>query len=322
MELNEPPLEPDLPIIDAHHHLWINAPVPQYGPYTIETLAAERAASGHNIRSTVFVDCHRSYLEEGPIEFRSVGETRTIDAEASAAEAAGGTMHGLAAAIVSHADMCLGAKVEPVLRAHMAASPLRFRGIRHMAPWHPGVTMFGIEGTAQLLRTPEFCEGVKCLGRLGLTFDAWLLFPQLADVAYLAHVAPGTTIVLDHVGAPLALPDFSPEQADEVWHKGMTEVAACPNVVLKLGGLLMHQHAADLRTSESAAAAMRHHVLTAIDMFTPERCMFESNFPVDRAAISYGNLWNAFKRLTADFTHEQRETLFWGTAARVYRVAI
>jgi L-fuconolactonase len=320
MHPTEPALEPDLPIIDPHHHLWLVPPVPQYRAYPIETLADERASSGHDIRSTVFVDCYRSYLEDGPSEFYPIGETRTIDAEASAAEAAGGKMKGLAAGIVSHADMGLGAQVEPVLRAHIAASPKRFRGIRHITPYHPGFTIFGMEGTPQLLRTEAFCEGAKCLGRLGLSFDSWVLFPQLADVAYLANAAPETTIILDHVGAPMALPGFSEEAADAVWRKGMAEVAACPNVVVKLGGLLMHQHGADVSGSEAAAAAMRHHILTAIDLFTPERCMFESNFPVDAVVISYGNMWNAFKRITADFTRAEREVMFAGTAARVYRL--
>jgi L-fuconolactonase len=322
VKTTESALDPDLPIIDAHHHLWVQPPLAQMPPYPIEAFAADRAKSGHDVRASVFADCYRSYLEDGPAEFRPIGETRTIEAEANAAEAAGGEMRGLAAAIVSHADMSLGARVEPVLQAHIEASPSRFRGIRHITPWHPGVAMFGSEGTKELLRTPEFCAGVACLARLGLSFDAWLLFPQLGDVAYLARTVPDATIVLDHVGTPLTLPGFSPEEADALWLKGMTEVAACPNVVVKLGGLLMHRHPPGKIGSQEAAAAMRHHILTAIDLFTPQRCMFESNFPVDSVVISYGDLWNAFKLLTADFTRDERETMFWRTAARIYRVRL
>jgi predicted TIM-barrel fold metal-dependent hydrolase len=316
----EPALEPDLPIIDPHHHLW-EGPVGDYPAFPIETLAAERRACGHDIRGTVFVDCRQGYLADGPEELRPVGETRKVEALANAAEAAG--EHGLAAGIVSHADMTLGERVESVLRAHMAESPARFRGVRHMAAWHEGRMLFGAEGRKELMRLPEFRDAVACLGKLGLTFDAFVLFPQLSDVAYLARGVPETTIVLNHVGAPAPLAGIPEKEGHELWRKGMAEVAHCPNVVLKLGGLLMGDLGGrDLSASEAAAAAMRDHLLASIDLFGPSRCMFESNFPVDSLAISYGNLWNAFKRATADFSRKEREAMFADVARRVYRLAI
>jgi predicted TIM-barrel fold metal-dependent hydrolase len=321
MKTTEAPLEPELPIIDAHHHLWDSAPPgAPFPPFPIETLIAERKAAAHNIRASVFVDCRWSYLTTGPPEYRPIGETRAVEAAAASAEAAG--EHGLAAGIVSHVDMTLGDGVEPVLQAHLAESPSRFRGVRQVTPWHQGVKFFGSEGQKETLRSPQFLASVAKLGALGLTFDAYVLFPQLSDVAYLAQRSPGTTIILNHVGAPRSIPGIPDAEADEIWRRGLAEVAACPNVVVKLGGLLMHHHGSDASGSEAAAAAMRHHLLTAIDLFSPERCLFESNFPVDGVAIPYGHLWNAFKRVTADFTSAEREALFWRTAARVYRIEI
>ena len=313
----EPALDPDLPIVDPHHHLWDNAPGGAFRPYPIEVFAAERSASGHNIQASVFVDCAYGYLADGPPELRPIGETRTVEAKARQAEARG--ERGLAAGIVSSANMLLGAEIEPVLQAHLSESPDRFRGIRQITPWHPGTTFFGSEGVKELLRTDAFAEALKVLARLGLTFDAYVYFTQLSDVAYLARRVPEATIVLDHTGAPGSAP-LPADQAENLWRSGLAEVARCPNVTLKVGGLLMHHQGGDVSGSEAAAKAMRDHVLTAIDLFGPQRCMFESNFPVDGTMISYGNLWNAFKRIVADFGSDERQALFAGVAARTYRL--
>lgn len=316
----EAPLEPYLRIIDAHHHLWKRSPAPQYRSFPVETLAAEREQSGHNIVASVFVDCQYAYLDDGPAEFRPVGETRAVERDANAAEAAG--IHGLAAAIVGHVDMTLGAHVEPILLAHINESPSRFRGVRQVTPWHPGLKVFGLDGTPELLRSPRFLESLGCLARLGLTFDAYVLFPQLWDVAYLARSVPEATIVLDHVAAPRSIPGLAAAEASELWHKGLVEVASCPNVVVKLGGLFMHHEGPKFADSVEAASSIREHILPCIDLFSPSRCMFESNFPVDEVGISYGMLWNAFKRITAGFGNEEREALFFGTAAKTYKVKL
>jgi L-fuconolactonase len=318
--LVEAAIEPDLPIIDAHHHLWIDPPQGQYAAYPIEQLADERAQSGHAIAATVFVDCHRSYLTTGPEELRPIGETQTIAAEADIADAAGGIMSGIARAIVSHADMTLGAGIERVLDAHIAASPERFRGIRHITPWDPKFTLFGPYFTPKMLCAPEFAAGLAVLARLDLSFDCWLLYPQLGDVAELARKVPEARIVLDHIGAPSSLAGVPAQEADDLWRAKLAEVAACPNVMVKLGGLMMHRHDPAPLGSVEAAEIMRDHVLTAIDLFTPDRCMFESNFPVDAGEISYGNLWNAFKRLAGDFSRTEREAMFSGNAIRTYRM--
>jgi predicted TIM-barrel fold metal-dependent hydrolase len=327
-ETRERPIEPDLPIIDTHHHLWIVPPFGGMEPFPIEQLAAERAASGHDVFATVFVDCQRTYLENASEAMRVIGETRTVDAEAAAAERAGGTMRGLAAAIVSRADMRLAARVEDVLVAHLAESPTRFRGIRHMAPWHLGMDFFGLDTSEHMMRSSAFCAGVACLARLNLSFDAWVMFTQLDDVAYLARAVPQATIILDHAGTPLGVGPYA-DKADDVfnaWKRGMMDLAQCPNVVVKIGGLLIHNtglaphQPAPPMTSKQVATALRRYVLTTIDIFSPDRCMFESNFPVDRYSVSYGNLWNGFKRLASDFARNEREALFAGTARRAYRL--
>ncbi|HEY1968810.1 MAG TPA: amidohydrolase family protein, partial [Pseudonocardia sp.] len=228
----------DVPIIDAHHHLWIEPPFPQFAPFPIEQLADLRAASGHDVRATVFVDCQRTYLTDGPEELRVIGETRTVDAEAEAARQAGGAMSGLAAVIVGRADMRLGARVEDVLLAHLRESPERFRGIRHMTPWHPGMSFFGLDIDEHMLCSTSFRDGLAALAKLDLSFDAWVLFTQLNDVVALARAVPEGTIVLNHAGTPLGVGPWQgkADEVFEIWRDGMTAAAACPNVVVKLGG--------------------------------------------------------------------------------------
>lgn len=323
----EPALDPDLPIIDAHHHLWIEPPFPEMAPYPIEQFAAEIGASGHNVRQTVFVDCQRGYLTDGPEHLRVIGETRTMEAEASRAEAAGGDLAGLAAAIVGRADMRMGDAVEEVLLAHRAESPGRFKGIRHMAPWHEGMDFFNLPITEHMMCEEDFRQGVACLTRLGLVFDAWVIFTQLDDVVDLARAVPEASIVLNHIGTPVGVGPYAGKQRGEVfdtWRAGMARIAEMPNVTVKIGGMLMTLQGLipdDVdgpMTSEQAERALRDHVLTTIELFGPDRCMFESNFPPDRSHISYGNLWNGFKRITAGFSADERVAMFHDTAKRVY----
>ena len=324
---HEEPLEPDLPIIDTHTHLSKESAHPETWPaYPDSALAADRAASGQNVVASIHVDAAGTgYLTEGPEEMRVIGETRTVESWARAA-AGDETLRGISAAIVGHADMRLGARAEDVLRAHMAESP-RFRGIRQVAHWQAGKPAYeGMDVQEAMLRQPAFAEGVACLGRLGLTFDARVDFAQLPDVAYLARAVPGTSMVLNHTGVPFGLGRKAAAEHFDTWRAGMAEVAACPNVAVKIGALFMVWHKDDrldyMPGSAEAAEGVRDHVLTTIDLFSPGRCMFEGNFPVDRQGISYGNLGTAFKRLTAGFTRQEREAMFAGTAARVYRIGL
>jgi predicted TIM-barrel fold metal-dependent hydrolase len=322
----------DVPIIDPHHHLWTDPPFPQFPVYPVDALARDRVqarAAGHDIRATVFVDCMRDYLVDGPAELRVLGETRATEAEARESEEIGGDRAGICAGIVGRADLRTGARVEEVLQAHLAESPTRFRGIRHMAPWLGDVNFFDLPITEHMMCTPEFAEGFATLAKLDLTFDAWVLATQLDDVVTLARAVPQGTIVLDHAGTPLGIGPFEgkPEESFAMWRDGMAAVAQCPNVVVKLGGLLMHVTGLALEdspamTPEQVAAALGRHVHTVIELFGPDRCMLESNFPVDGAHVGYTDLWSGFELLTAELSRDERAALYAGTAARVYRIEL
>ena len=330
-QIIEPALEPELPIVDPHHHLWDYST----GRYLAEELLAD-TGSGHNVVATVFVECGSMYRPHGPDGLRPVGETEFVQALAKQTTAkrssadAGTSQTRIAAGIVGHADLLLGAQVREVLEAHLAASPDRFRGIRHAAGWHESDEIRNSHGNppAGLLLDKRFRSGFAELQPLGLTFDAWLYHPQLAELADLARTFPQTTIVLDHFGGPLGMGPYA-GKGDAVfaaWRESIGEVAACPNVVAKLGGLNMAVngfgwHKRELPpTSQELAAATQRYFVYAIERFGVQRCMFESNFPVDKVSCSYGVVWNAFKRIAAKFSPAEKAALFHDTATRVYRL--
>jgi len=331
----EPALEPDVPIVDAHHHLYdrISSEVAALAGgrrrYLIEELLADMDG-GHRFIGTVFADADAMYRADGPAEVRSVGETEF--ANGVAAMSASG-LYGpcrIAAGIVSRADLRLGDRVKPVLEAHVAAGNGRFRGIRQTAAWDADATllggMFGVgEG---LYRDPTFRTGFAHLARMGLTFDAFVMAPQLADVADLARAFPDTRIVLDHAGQPVGIGSYR-DRGDEmlaIWKRGIIELARCENVVVKLGGLgsflsgFPSFRADPPARSERLAAEWRPYLAAAIELFGAKRCMFESNYPVDSGAGAYGTIWNAFKRITTGCSANEKRLLFAGTATHTYRL--
>jgi predicted TIM-barrel fold metal-dependent hydrolase len=337
-QVAEDVLEPGLPIVDPHHHLW-DLPGNRYllPELLADTGAADAHGRSHDVRATVFVECMARYRTGGPAALRPVGETEFVDAIAERCEA-GRTEHATgapgptraAAGIVSFADLSLGAAVRAVLEAHIGVARGRFRGIRHAAAWHadPRIRRSHTKPPMGLLRDARFREGFAQLAPLGLSFDAWLYHPQIPELTELARAFPETTIVLDHYGGPLGIGPYE-GLADEVhaeWRARIDELARCPNVVAKLGGLHMpingfgwHKRAVPPGSAEIAAAT-RRYVLHTIERFGPARCMFESNFPVDKASCSYVVLWNAFKRLAAGSSADEKAALFHGTATRVYRL--
>lgn len=317
----EEPLEPDLPICDPHHHLWDRAGQ----RYFLPDLQADLAC-GHNIVSTVFVECTAFYRQGGPEALRPVGELEFVEREV--APASGGPV-AIAEGIVAYADLRLGAAVDDVLEALRAASPTRLRGIRHAVAWDASPDIGGYKNMPPgTLLDARFREGFARLAPHGLSFDAWLYHPQIAELIDLARAFPETTIVLDHVGGPLHLGVYGAfrEDAYRHWRHAIAAAARCANVVVKVGGLGQPNPAVGLNlrstppTSVELAEALTPYVAPVIDAFGPERCMFESNFPVDKASFSYGIMWNAFKRLAARYSPEERAALFYGTAARVYRL--
>ncbi len=326
----EPALEPDLPICDPHHHLWDRRPSrAPYERYQLDELLADTRA-GHNIRSTVFVEARSMYREDGPVELRPVGEVEYVQGIA-AASASG--LYGpirVAAAIVGHADLRLGEAVAPVLDALQAASPNRFRGIRHSTTWdpHPEIENTAGDNRPGMLADEQFRAGARVLARRGLTFDAWLFAHQMPELAAFARAVPDLTIVLNHVGGLLRVGPYA-ERVDDVmsaWRENIALVAQCPNVVVKLGGLGMPRFGFDwhLRErpvgSEELARDMAPLLTYCIDHFGPERCMFESNFPVDKVSFSHGVGFNAFKRLSSGYSASERAAMFHDTAARIYRI--
>jgi len=326
---SEPPLEPQLPICDPHHHFWDRRLVRiPYQRYLLDELVAD-TASGHNVRSTVFIECRSMYRHDGPAEMRPVGEVEFVQGQAAmSASGLYGTTRA-AAAIVGHANLNLGERVEPVLHALEAASPNRFRGIRHSVTWdpHPEVENTAAHKMEGQLESDEFRTGARVLARLGYTLEGWLYHPQLPELAAFAKAVPELTIVLNHVGGLLGTGPYANHEAVMVnWRKGIAAVAACPNVVVKLGGLGMVRCGFDWHTrekpigSEELAQAMAPYLTYCIEQFTPARCMFESNFPVDKVSFSYNVMWNAFKRLSKGYSASERAAMFHDTAAKTYRI--
>ncbi len=321
----EPVLEPDLPIIDTHHHLW-HRPDQRY--LLDEFLADVR--TGHNVVATVFVECHAMYRADGPVDMRPVGETEFV--AGVAAMTASGTYGPtrVAAGIVGFADLTLGDRVEPVLEAHVRAGGGRFRGVRHAGGWDASDVIGNSHAITapHLYLRPDFRAGLRRLTALGLSFDAWLFHPQLADVIDLARALPDASIIMGHVGGVLGYGPYAGRR-DEVfasWKRSMTELANCPNVTLKLGGMMMRLAAFDYKAMEAPpssadiAARWGPYMETCIGLFGPRRCMFESNFPVEKMGTSYAALWNAFKRIAAGASPDEKLALFSGTARRAYRL--
>ena len=324
-------IEPELPIIDPHHHLWHR----NGHRYLIDELLADTGQADahgarHNVRGTVFVECASMYRADGPAALRAVGETEFVNGIAAMSASGGYGDTRVAAGIVGFADLCLGSAVREVLEAHIGAAGGRFRGIRHAAGWHASAQIRNSHSDPieHLLLDAKFREGFAQLAPLGLSFDAWLFHPQIAELTDLARAFPDTPIVLDHFGGPLGIGPYA-GQADSVyadWRRDIDALARCPNVVAKLGGIHMpvngfgwHKREPRPTSQQLAEAAARYHLHT-IERFGPERCMFESNFPVDKVSCTYLVLWNSFKRVAAGFSAGEKAALFHDTAARVYRL--
>ena len=326
----ESTLEPEIPICDPHHHFWDfrTASIP-YQRYLLHELA-EDINSGHNVRSTVFVEARAMYRADGPEEMRPVGEVEFV--QGLAAASAGG-LYGpgrAAAAIVGHANLNLGEGVEPVLEALRAASPNRFRGIRHSVSWdsNPEVENTSAHKIEGQLGSINFRAGARVLARMGLSLEGWMFFHQLPDLADFARAAPDLTIILNHLGGLMRTGPYAnrDDEVMAVWRSGIAAVAECPNVNMKLGGMGMPRFGFDWHTrekpvgSEELAESMAPYMTYCIEKFGPERCMFESNFPVDKVSFSYHVMYNAFKRLSREYSPSERAAMLHDTAVRVYRI--
>lgn len=322
---HEDPIEPNLPICDPHHHLW-DGPGDR-GHYLVEDFLRD-AGNGHHIVRTVFVECGTHYRAHGPREMRPVGETEF--AHSVGARPAKGQYGSIdvAAGIVAYADLTMGVEVFQLLEMHMAAGGKRLRGIRQSCTWDssPGIVSMGY--TKEMMSDTRFREGFAQLNKYGLSFDAWQYYTQLTDLVDLARAFPDTTIIVNHTGGPLGTGRHA-EKGREVfaqWQTGMKRLAACANVVVKLGGLGMPrcgfgwEGQAQPPGSAALAASLSPYITFCIDIFGVQRCMFESNFPMDKESYAYTVLWNGFKRICKHCSADEKKALFHDTAARTYRL--
>ena len=323
-QVNEEVIDPDRAIIDPHHHLWkVGA------PYELDDLWAD-TASGHNIVGTVFIECGAEYRTDGPELLRPVGETEYVRLQSKLSNQHQAIGNPPILGIVSHADLMLGGAVSEVLHEHKKAGGDLVRGIRHSTAFYPdppAVDRYSGR-IPELMMQNKFREGFSQLASAGLSFDAWLLHTQIRELIDLANAFPDTTIIFDHFGGPLGIGPYSGQQMHifPQWKEDVKELSKCPNVFAKLGGLAMVINGwgwdeQDIPpTSDEIIEKHRDYYLHAIDCFGPNRCMFESNFPVDKLSVSYLVLWNAFKKIASGFTEVEKEALFRGTAAKVYKL--
>jgi predicted TIM-barrel fold metal-dependent hydrolase len=326
-QYSEEIIDPKRPIVDPHHHLWDRGGL----RYMIEEMSDD-IASGHNIVATVYVDCRSMYRASGPEAFRPVGEFEFANVVAAMAASGGYGPALICAGIVSHVNLLLGDGARQVLEAEIAAGQGRFRGIRHSSAYdaEPDIAHMYATRPQGLLLDSTFRKGFACLAPLDLSFDAWLFHPQLSEFVDLARAFPDTRIVLDHCGGPVGLGRFAGrrEETFAVWKASILEVAKCPNVVVKLGGLAMRLLGFDFHeramppSSEAAAAAWRPYIESCIEAFGPARCMFESNFPPDKGQCSYQVIFNAFKRIAAQYSEAEKTALFSKTATDFYRLKL
>ncbi len=323
-QVDEAVIDPGREIVDPHHHLWHRAG----SVYELAGLWAD-TGSGHRVAETVFVQCHAYHDQDGPEHLRPVGETPAVAAMAADSEA--NPDQATITGIVGHADLRLApARLDEVLDAHTAAAGGRFRGIRHSASFDQDGAALSIpgRGPAGLYSDPDYRRGAARLGERGLTMEGWHYHHQNADFRDLAAACPDTVMILDHFGGPLGVGPYTGlrESRFSDWQRDVAAIADCPNVVAKLGGLAMpdngfgwHERAAP-PGSDELAAANAHYYRHMIEVFGPERCMFESNFPVDRVSVSYLVLWNMFKKIAADYDQAAQAEMFAGTARRIYRL--
>ena len=326
-QVREEIIDPEREIVDPHHHLWRK----RFGKDYLLAELQRDTNLGHKIEKTVFIECHAFYDKTAADYLQPLGETRVVEQIASESKISGGVE---IAGIVAHADLTLAGtapdKLDELLEAHRSMGGKLFKGIRHAAASDAEPEKLTIPGMAprSLYSQNSFRDGIRMLAEKGLTLDCWHYHHQNQSFLDLARAVPQCTIILDHFGTPLGVGKYR-YKADEIyeqWKKDILEISKCPNVVAKLGGLAMPDNGYMWHTqerpptSEEFKTAQEKYYKYMIDCFGPERCMFESNFPVDRLSISYDVLWNAFKKIAESYSETEKKSLFKGTASKIYRL--
>jgi len=316
-------IEPHLAVCDPHHHLW-DQKWGHYGPYGPADLVFD-TTRGHKVLQTVFVECDVSYRKRGPVEFRSVGETQFAAASAERVVNLGGPP---IAGIVGAVNLTRHQDLDRMIDAHEEAAQGRLRGFRLRAAWDPH-DAYGFPGVGSgLLSEPTIKASVRSMAQRGLVLDLVVLFHQLLETVDLAVAAPNTKIVLDHLAYPLGVGIYADRAAevDAEWRRKIRVVAKLPNVYMKLGGLGMWMLGGGWQegnapvSSDEIVDRFGSRIAFLIEEFGPERCMFESNFPVDGTAFGYVTCWNAFKKMSRQYSMADRRFLLRDTAIDVYRL--
>ena len=321
----EEAIEPELEIVDSHHHLWDRTG----DRFLFDELLA-LTKSGHKITHTVFCECGSMYRSAGPAEMKVVGETEFVNGIAAMSASGQYGPARLCAAIIGLAELRLGDGVAKVLEAQIAAGDGRFRGIRWDLAWDesPSIPKVRTNPKKGDMEDTTWRAGFARLAPLDLTFDAYIYHPQLPQLTALARAFPKTTIILDHVGTPIGVGPYKDkkEETFKQWKANIIELAESENVVVKLGGLGMGHGMFDFYnltvppSSQDLAESYKPYIETCIEAFGPNRCMFESNFTPDQTSGPYPVVWNAFKRLAASYSPTEKQMMFSGTAKRIYRL--
>jgi predicted TIM-barrel fold metal-dependent hydrolase len=319
---NESVIDPEIPICDPHHHLWYE----DNNSYTVEQFQQD-ISGGHRVIQSVFIESRKMLRKDVSQEMQPVGETEFVQNLITRNTSNFSSVNNIPAGIVGFADLTIGHAIEPVLEAHIAAGKGYFRGIRFTSTWNasPEIRSNSAPG---ILADSKFREGFSCLRKYGLSFDAWLYHPQLMELVDLAKAFPDILIILDHIGGPLNIGPFAKKRGEVIqqWKRGICALGTCENVFVKLGGLGMDiggfgwQKLDKPPDSIQLAEAFVPYFLWCIEHFGVNRCMFESNFPVDKRSYSYTALWNAFKLVSKNFSHDERCALFYNTAIKAYRI--
>ena len=323
-------IEPELPICDPHHHFWDKRTERAFPKYQLDELMAD-ITSGHNVRSTVFIEARSMYAANLSPDDRPIGEVDYVQGFAAASASGIYGDSRAAASIIGHANLNMGEKVRPLLERLALASD-RFKGIRHSVTWdpHPEVENTALHKRESQLVSKDFQAGAKVLSDMGMSFEAWLYFHQLPELLEFAKAVPDLKIILNHIGGLVMDGPYS-DKKDEVisiWREGIASVAECPNVVVKLGGIGMPRTGFDWHErkvpigSEELADSIAPFFDYCIEHFGTDRSMFESNFPVDKVSFSYPVLYNAFKRYSKEFSGSERAAMFHDNAVDVYKISI
>tara|TARA_B100000575_G_scaffold63414_1_gene48476 strand:- start:395 stop:1435 length:1041 start_codon:yes stop_codon:yes gene_type:complete len=333
-KIREDVIDPEQRIIDPHHHLW---PKTNEGSANVKRLRLynymledfwQDTSSGHNVTDSVYIECSEFFWNSEKEHLNPVGETEHIKglAQLSQKNSTKTSISG----IIGHANLLLGKDVNEVLERHIDIGGNLFKGIRHAGSWDPSdkINNSHHNPPRDMYLMKEFGEGVKALRNKSLVFEAWQYHHQLTQVVHLARNNPDLVIVLDHFSGPLGVGSYATkkEEVYDNWKKDLKELSRCDNVIAKLGGLAMPVNGLGFETnpnpptSNEFMSIQRQFYLTTIDFFGTERCMFESNFPVDKYSVSYHVLWNAFKNLVKDFSQTEKDHLFFKTASNVYNI--